>query len=156
MRRLRGLDPLFAGEFGPPIDIDRRGFVVLTIGLALAAVEHIVRRIVDQCGVLQRRFFGKDTWGVAVDFQGKLRIRFRLVHRGISGGVDDQARTHTANSSDDRISRSKIENIARRRDDFAEDSERTAQFPTYLSGTACDEDSHDLVMGDGRRVRGDG
>ena len=90
MRSPRSHHPLFAGELGPAVGIDRRHRIAFQIGLGLGAVEHIVRRVVDQRRTGQSRLLGQDARGVAIDPQGTIELRFRLVHRGVSRRIDNQ------------------------------------------------------------------
>ena len=72
--------------------IDRGGIdgILLDIGAALAAVEDIVGRDMDQGRADGLAGFGQGRRPVAIDGEGELGLALGLVDGGVGGGVDHQ------------------------------------------------------------------
>src|SRR4029079_13138847 len=87
--RVRGGDGVLAGKLALPINIERRCGVGLDIGRALAAIEHIVGRDVDQRNTAPRGFAGEYPGRVRIDGEGKIPLALGPIHICISGSVDD-------------------------------------------------------------------
>ena len=72
-----------------PVDPERRHRVVLAVGAALGAVEHVIGRDVDQRNAGLGAGGGEIGRAGAVAGPGRLGLALGAVDRGVGGGVDD-------------------------------------------------------------------
>ncbi len=92
-RRAAGEQGLLAVALGAPVDAEGIGLVVRAVrGRTGAAVEHVVRREVDDRGAGRGRRLRERCRSHGVDHPGEVRLRLGTVHVRIGGGVDHQVR----------------------------------------------------------------
>ncbi|MCY1531418.1 hypothetical protein D9M68_666420 [compost metagenome] len=90
VRAADGLDRLFASELAAAVGAQGVGRVVFAVGSRLAAVVDVVGGVVEQRDAERGRFFRKHAGSRGIDGEGRFGLAFRLVHRRVGGGVDQQ------------------------------------------------------------------
>src|SRR3954471_20465260 len=132
------------GELGAAIRIDWIDWVGLDIGRCFSAIEHVVRRIVDEPRAALRGEFGELTNGEMVDAIGTVQFAFGLVDPGICAGVDDDVRRRIDHRSFELSGVLEIRVGAAQRHHLANTRQRALQFATDLAGLSEDQEPHFL------------
>ena len=78
------------GFLAAPIDIERVDGIRLAVGLALAPVEHVIGRQVNQRRRVLAAYRSDMSSSRAIDRPSRFGLAFGAVDRGISGEIDDQ------------------------------------------------------------------
>lgn len=137
----------FAGQFGLAIDAERTGCIRFLPWPFAAAVEHVVRRVMDQPGTQPGGFLRQHGGRARVDGAGQIRFRFGLVHGGMSGGIDDDVGRNFAHAGGQtgeivEIAAQAAIPFAVEGDDLAERCQTALQFPANLAALAEKQDLH--------------
>ena len=85
-------DGALAGFLAPRIGALRIDLVLLVVGNAGRAIEHIVGGDMDERHVRLGSLLGEDCRAVAVHLKGAIRLALGLVDGGIGRGIDDDGR----------------------------------------------------------------
>src|SRR6516164_5870723 len=146
-------DGPFSLKLGMPINIKRRGRVVFTIWLRLAAVEDIVGGNQNVGNTDAGRCRREARCSVAVDGKRALRFRFGSVDCRVGGSIHDQSRLQLTNGRCDRAAVLDVQLGA------AESDERhiatlgkLAQSARQLAAAASDK--NDTSLAQARSIRG--
>src|SRR5215472_4089153 len=89
METARFLDCPFAGELGSAVYAERASQIRFVVGRSFAAVKYIVRRVMNQQSPAALSLFGEDLYASCIYRCCPCRLCFRLVDRGVTGGVND-------------------------------------------------------------------
>ncbi len=138
-------DRLLARQLAGAVGVLRVWRIVLAVGRLLRAVEDIVRRVVHQQRAQSLRFLGEHAWGLGIDPRRQRFLRFGLVHRGMRGGVDDDAELRLAHHAADGVLVAKIQLGAAGGDHLAQRRKGAFQFPADLAVAARQQDPHAKV-----------
>ena len=102
--RIAGANALLAGKLAAAIGIERRGGVRFNIGSALAAIEHVVGRDVNERNAEAASLGGKPSGCLGVDGERCRFLAFGTIDVGIGRGIDHRApglfRDHAAMRAD--------------------------------------------------------
>lgn len=86
---MRGQYSSFTGKLRRTVDIQRRGNVIFVVRIRFRAVEHVVRRDMDERNVHLPGDICQRRRAIAVDAERLRWFRFSLIYRRISGRIDD-------------------------------------------------------------------
>ena len=89
--RIGGADAAFAREFAAAIGIERRHGIPFDIGRALAPVEHVIGRDVNERNPAAPGLDCKSRRRVGIDSERSCLFAFRTIDIGIGSRVDDSA-----------------------------------------------------------------
>ena len=134
-------DGLFAGQLACAVDVQRVGRVGLDPRLRLAAVEDIIRGVVNEQRVALARLFGENARRLRVDGVGELAFGFGAIDGGVGGGVENEIGRGTANQSAGLIGIGQIDGLAIDGNDGTDAGKDAFQLAAELAGVADDENA---------------
>ncbi len=96
----------------------------------------------DQQCTKALRFLGESLWRRRVDLHGELRLGLRAVHVCVGRGIDDESRSHLADSRDDLIRVCQIERCMIEGDYLPERRKAPFELPADLPGFSGQQNLH--------------
>ncbi len=135
------LDGLLARQFACAVNAERRGSIIFCPGLVLAAVEDVIRGVMDKERVSLGGFFGKNAWSESVDGVSLSHIRLGAIDGGVSSGIENDVGCCAANEIPRLIGVGEIDRLAIDSDDGSDIRENPFEFATKLAGVANDQNA---------------
>ncbi|MNN22819.1 hypothetical protein D3C81_1361960 [compost metagenome] len=109
---------LLARQLAAAIGVERTRCIVFRVWTALAAVEDIVSRVVDDGSTEPLGFLRHDSWRFAIDAHRQRQLALGLVDGRIGSRIDDQVRLGCAYHASNLIEVGQVHLRAVQRDHF--------------------------------------
>ena len=135
------LNRLLAGQLAGAINAERRRSIVFRPRLLLAAVENVIRGVMDEERVTLGGFFGENARSEGIDGVSQRHLRLSAIDGSVGGGVENDIGRGAADEVARLIGIGEIDGFAIDSDDGPDIGKTLFKLAAKLAGVANDQNA---------------